>query len=437
MTHDIFISYSSQDKPIADGICANLEAAGIRCWIAPRDIAPGEDWPAAIATAISQSRVMVLVFSAHSNKSEEVSRELYLAANNRVIIIPFKIEDVKPEAGKQYYLGRTHWLDAMNPPTREQIHMLVQRAKACLTVGEGTDGGQPTPIAGPPGELSGTQPAAPRSRSWWPLLLIPLALIILLGAWQLLGLGKGSALPVPTATPSPTASLPPMASVTPALLPTETRTAVPTPPGGILFAADFSDPAYDGAFDTNQWAFPSYYRFYTVIKQENGAVVFSRLPADGEEDGQIQTKASWSVGEFSYVEAKFKVSGEHEGNGGNLNIAMALPSNSPDIWYTTCGISLDDPRPYLWCIQVSSGQPPYDYDRTLRSMEYDRWYTVRIEMDPQTAELSFYVDGQLLDRWQPDDVEWLMQQKLILITGASAAKGTGMTGYVDDVKIGR
>jgi len=36
MTHDIFISYSIMDKPIADAICANLEGAGVRYWIAPR-----------------------------------------------------------------------------------------------------------------------------------------------------------------------------------------------------------------------------------------------------------------------------------------------------------------------------------------------------------------------------------------------------------------
>jgi len=64
MTHDVFISYSSKDKPIADAICANVEATGIRCWIAPRDIAPGEDWPTAITKTISHSRILVLVFSA-------------------------------------------------------------------------------------------------------------------------------------------------------------------------------------------------------------------------------------------------------------------------------------------------------------------------------------------------------------------------------------
>lgn len=44
--HDVFISYSSKDKPVADATVAVLEANGIRCWIAPRDIRPGADWSA-------------------------------------------------------------------------------------------------------------------------------------------------------------------------------------------------------------------------------------------------------------------------------------------------------------------------------------------------------------------------------------------------------
>src|SRR5512136_2164576 len=103
MAQDVFISYSHKDKAIADAICANLENAGVRCWVAPRDIAPGLDWPTAISKAIEESRIMVLVFSANSNTSNDVGRELILAANGNLIIIPFKIDDVKPEPGKQYY----------------------------------------------------------------------------------------------------------------------------------------------------------------------------------------------------------------------------------------------------------------------------------------------------------------------------------------------
>ncbi|WP_179468215.1 TIR domain-containing protein [Mycolicibacterium vinylchloridicum] len=43
MAHDVFISHSSLDEPAADAVCAELEARGIRCWTAPRDIRPPEE----------------------------------------------------------------------------------------------------------------------------------------------------------------------------------------------------------------------------------------------------------------------------------------------------------------------------------------------------------------------------------------------------------
>jgi hypothetical protein len=132
MAHDVFISHSHKDKAIADAVCAMLESNGIRCWIAPRDIEPGVDWPTAISTALAGSRVFVLIFSGNANKSEDVGRELILAANNNLVIVPFKIGNVTPEPGKLYYLARTHWLDAMNPPTREQIQNLVKAVQAFL-----------------------------------------------------------------------------------------------------------------------------------------------------------------------------------------------------------------------------------------------------------------------------------------------------------------
>ena len=41
MNHDIFISYSSKQKSIADGVCHYLEENGFKCWMAPRDIPVG------------------------------------------------------------------------------------------------------------------------------------------------------------------------------------------------------------------------------------------------------------------------------------------------------------------------------------------------------------------------------------------------------------
>ena len=179
MAHDVFISYSSKDKPIADAICANLEGAGIRCWIAPRDIAPGEDWPTAINKAITKSRVMVLIFSSNSNSSEDVSRELNLAANSKLIIIPFKIDNIEPEPGKQYYLARTHWLDAMNPPTRKQISLLVQTVKKLLAP-ESSVAAPVTPVPLPTAQKVTRQPKAKIFKPWMLWIAIPSCILLLL-----------------------------------------------------------------------------------------------------------------------------------------------------------------------------------------------------------------------------------------------------------------
>jgi WD40 repeat protein len=229
LAHDVFISYSSKDKPIADGVCANLEAAGIRCWMAPRDLAPGDDWPTSINKAIIKSRVMVLVFSSNSNSSDDVGRELILAANSKLVIIPFKIDNVEPEPGKQYYLARTHWLDAMNPPTRKQIRKLVDTVKKLLTP-ESPVAAPVIPALPPTEQKAAQQPKAKRFKPWmlWialpPLVLITLAICVggvYLGR-KLLAAKTNSLTPTWTVTAS--ALTPPLTPV-----PGSTITAAPPP----------------------------------------------------------------------------------------------------------------------------------------------------------------------------------------------------------------
>jgi tetratricopeptide (TPR) repeat protein len=130
--HDVFISYSHEDKPTADAICATLESQRIRCWIAPRDVLPGENFPAAIIQAIEESRIMVLIFSSHSNNSGHVIRELTKAVSKGVIIIPFRIEDVPPSQAMEYLIGVPHWLDALTPPLEQHIGRLAQTVTVLL-----------------------------------------------------------------------------------------------------------------------------------------------------------------------------------------------------------------------------------------------------------------------------------------------------------------
>jgi tetratricopeptide (TPR) repeat protein len=129
MDHDVFISYSSRDKSTADAVCSTLEAARVRCWIAPRDVLPGDDWGGAIVRAIDRSRVMVLVFSASANESKQVRREVRRAFNKELTVIPFRVERVEPCDDLDYYLGSVHWLDALTPPLEQHLRSRAARVR--------------------------------------------------------------------------------------------------------------------------------------------------------------------------------------------------------------------------------------------------------------------------------------------------------------------
>lgn len=121
MPHDVFVSYSSDDKAIADAACSILEDRGIRCWIAPRDVTPGAAYGKEILDAIAGSRVMVLVFSATANSSQHVRREAECAVGEGIAILPLRVEEVFPSDEMRYYLAGQHWLDALTPPLEAHL----------------------------------------------------------------------------------------------------------------------------------------------------------------------------------------------------------------------------------------------------------------------------------------------------------------------------
>jgi hypothetical protein len=133
MSFDVFISYPHQDKAIADAACAALETQGIRCWIAPRDVAPGADWAGSIVEAIDNCRAMVLIFSAHSNGSKQVYREVQQAFDGDKPVVPFRIENVAPTATLRYYMNSVHWLDAITPPIEQHLKVLIASVRALIS----------------------------------------------------------------------------------------------------------------------------------------------------------------------------------------------------------------------------------------------------------------------------------------------------------------
>jgi TIR domain/Ankyrin repeats (3 copies)/Ankyrin repeats (many copies)/Ankyrin repeat len=133
MAHDVFISYSARDKPVADAVCATLESNGVRCWIAPRDVQAGIAYAESLVGGLANSRLMILVFSANSNRSPQVLREVERAVSKGLPILPFRIEDAPMSQEMEYYIASQHWLDALTPPLERHLARLCDSVKALLS----------------------------------------------------------------------------------------------------------------------------------------------------------------------------------------------------------------------------------------------------------------------------------------------------------------
>ncbi len=134
MPKQVFISHAEENREVASRICTTLEARGITCWIAPRDIPAGADWAGAIVGAIAETEVMVIVLSAEANASRHVMREVALAVDKESVVLPFRVQTVEYGESLYYYLSPYQWIDATAPPLDQHIEMLAQRIGGVLGV---------------------------------------------------------------------------------------------------------------------------------------------------------------------------------------------------------------------------------------------------------------------------------------------------------------
>ncbi len=167
MSHQVFISFSSKDKKFAEKIYDRLVKHGISCWMSSRNIPPGGDYQGCIVDAINQAEIVVLVFSAQANRSNEVAKELSLASKKA--IIPARIEDVLPQGAFQFQLTNRQFIDLFDD-FENKLEELSERIGTAL----GKQGVQ---------EPQDEEKRRPQWRTW--LGAFAVLIILIAGGWFL------------------------------------------------------------------------------------------------------------------------------------------------------------------------------------------------------------------------------------------------------------
>lgn len=290
MAQQAFVSYASADKAVADRVCAALENAGVSCWIAPRNIAPGRDFPAAIVEAVNSARVLVLILTEHAAASPHILSEVGHAFNGKKRIIPFRLSPQALPEDLEYFLSTTQWLDAPDGCTDQNLKRLTEATLAALA-----------------GERALPHPPPSRHRTKWIAALV--VTIVVAGAilyW------KSLKPPVRNPAPPSSAAVTPAPSAAPAAPPPSAparRTSVNPvdgqnyvwiPPGTFTMGCSATDdeckddekPAHQVTIDKGFW----------LGQTEVTAAAYRKVAA--KHDPQSPGDGALPVSDVSWVEAR-------------------------------------------------------------------------------------------------------------------------------------
>ncbi len=111
---------------MAHAIVEALEAHGIKCWIAPRDVTPGAHYADAIILAISGAKCVVLVLSDSALVSKHVGKEIERASSKGRPIIALRTGAAPLPPAFEYFLSESQWIEAQSGSMQAAYAKLVE-----------------------------------------------------------------------------------------------------------------------------------------------------------------------------------------------------------------------------------------------------------------------------------------------------------------------
>ncbi len=206
-----------------------------------------------------------------------------------------------------------------------------------------------------------------------------------------------------------------------------------------LLYDDFEDPANDGSYNPSLWA-PGGHAGYDV-RQMAGNLVFDSgtAPAYTGIDLYLMQPRQRTLSEIHDFEAMLKFSSGDVGGYASVKLQTSFDESGSG-WWTQCVLAAGDSAALAFSCDVAT------YDGASRTTEYrtpivaasfDTWYTARIKTDPDTAQLSFYLDDVLIGTHLPQDAGALLTATNLNTRVGVWNGATGITAarHVDQVRI--
>jgi hypothetical protein len=186
---------------------------------------------------------------------------------------------------------------------------------------------------------------------------------------------------------------------------------------------DDFDSAFEGGYNSDLWS--PWTGSPDQVKQQNGVLALTKSGAPGETSVSTRKREFSPSEQWNIIEAKLKLSSQARAGNVGIKIWAYLPSGD---WGAQCIIEGGEGDPAY----VACGTESYYKSRPT---SLDKWRTVRIEIEPRTVKLVFYIDGEKVGSYVPSIAKELRDAIITPTIGVYTATGSPVEGYVDDVRI--
>jgi serine/threonine protein kinase len=271
--------------------------------------------------------------------------------------------------------------------------------------------------------------------------LLPAAIVGIVGAliflaWTQWTRGDGGDHPEVSLSPHSASDQVSTASSPNATLP---MSPVPTQEQPLVYD-NFDDPVSDGSYDTYLWTV-QYGSLPKPVQSDGRLRFFDKIKAT--DDHEIALRASGSrptpLSEYDYIQADL-------GFGSDTNhifshVAMNLVvTDTPkgDFWIEANLINSTGAPALLCKIAYYGSQETKEYERPYYrgALEYDKLYTVRIELDKTTSTVRWILDNTTACEYTSKEFTTNMGRNAIVLINSNRVKNSIATTYVDNVYIG-
>ena len=226
--------------------------------------------------------------------------------------------------------------------------------------------------------------------------------------------------------------------------PTATPTRTPISPWEVLPAPPIYDDFSGEALVSNlwreaSWAYPSEAGPTSNLSHElaDGHLILRAQPVSYLTNLELDTIAreERTINRVTVFEARIYLP-----RGDSRQYATAyikLKASFSDFrWFTQCSLGGLYGYPQFSCYVLNAKRYHSEHSTEERPILYDQWYVVRIEMDPSSGALQFYLDGELVELYVPSEAEQLRQAVFSPPVGIqSPINGGSFVAWVDDVRI--